>query len=64
MFTIAYLLYQTRFSLIAVEIRGICDREQLVITLRWVSENYDINFKFSLGLFKLILLQLNIFIHL
>lgn len=39
---IADLLPQRWFSLLADETRDVSNCEQLVVTLRWVSENYDI----------------------
>ena len=49
---ISDLLSQRWFALLADETRDVSNREQLVVNLRWVSENYDINEDFF-GLVKL-----------
>ena len=43
---IADLLSQTWFLLLADETMDISNHEQVIITLRWVSENYGINENF------------------
>ena len=56
------LLAHRWFSLLADETRDVSNREQLVITLRWVSEKYEINEDFSAWL-SWMKLQLIVFIH-
>ena len=48
---IADLLLQAWFSLLAGLTKAISNRQQVIITLLWVSENYDVNEAFF-GLFK------------
>ena len=43
---IAYLFFLTMFSLLADETRDIFNHEQVINTLLWVSEKYDINENF------------------
>ena len=59
---IAYLLPQTLFSLLADETRDISNHEQVVITLHGYLKTI-ILIQIFLGLFKSMLLQLNICIH-